>query len=312
MTQVKKLLFTGGGGAGSEAIYRLWHDKYDLHFADASLDAISTVIPAERRHEIPLALTPGFTEAVMALARRLKADVLIPTVDEELPLLAAAFADEKDIVLLLPSLAFVTAMLDKLVCMETLAKLGVPAPKTVTLDNAGDISLPCFAKPRKGRGSRGIFVLRRAEQLEALPVLTDHPAEDILIQPLLKGEEYTVMMAADRAGHLRAIVPVIVKSKRGVTIRGATVKDEQVIAFCQRLHQALRPSGCYNIQLMKQSDGTIMPFEVNPRISTTFCVAVAAGIDPVNLYLGDGVGEAALAPFQEGLELRRYWQNVML
>jgi carbamoyl-phosphate synthase large subunit len=283
-----------------------------LHFADASLDSISPVIPANRRHEIPLALTSGFTEAVIALARRLKADVLIPTVDEELPLLADAFSDLQDIVLMLPSFKFVTAMLDKLICMETLKKLGIPAPATVTLAKAADIGLPCFAKPRQGRGSRGIFVLRRAEQLAALPVLTDQLPEDILIQPLLEGDEFTVMMAADRAGNLRAVVPVLVKRKRGVTLRGATVKDEQVIAFCQHLHQTLRPNGCYNIQLMKLLNGAIMPFEINPRISTTFCLGVAAGIDPVDIYLGDCVNETTLAPFQEGMELRRYWQNVMV
>jgi carbamoyl-phosphate synthase large subunit len=63
---------------------------------------------------------------------------------------------------------------------------------------------------------------------------------------------------------------------------------------------------------MKLLNGAIMPFEINPRISTTFCLGVAAGIDPVDIYLGDCVNETTLAPFQEGMELRRYWQNVMV
>ena len=34
MRKKLKILITGGGGVGSEAIYRLLRDTYDLYFAD--------------------------------------------------------------------------------------------------------------------------------------------------------------------------------------------------------------------------------------------------------------------------------------
>ena len=42
---MKKILFTGGGGTGNEAIYRLLSSKYEVNFADADLKAISNSIP---------------------------------------------------------------------------------------------------------------------------------------------------------------------------------------------------------------------------------------------------------------------------
>jgi carbamoyl-phosphate synthase large subunit len=41
-----RILFTGGGGAGSEALWRLLHGKHELYFADARPEAIAPVIPA--------------------------------------------------------------------------------------------------------------------------------------------------------------------------------------------------------------------------------------------------------------------------
>ena len=62
-----KLLFTGGGGAGNEALYRLLGDRYEAHFADADVAAIAQSIPVERRHAIPMANVDDFTCAVAAL-----------------------------------------------------------------------------------------------------------------------------------------------------------------------------------------------------------------------------------------------------
>ena len=59
-----RLLFTGGGGAGNEAIHRLLKDRYDLHFADACASAFSPTLPMDKCHEIPLARDPRFAERI--------------------------------------------------------------------------------------------------------------------------------------------------------------------------------------------------------------------------------------------------------
>lgn len=79
--------------------------------------------------------------------------------------------------------------------------------------------------------------------------------------------------------------------KKGITLRAETDRDERVIAACVAIHAAQPVSGCYNIQLMKAEAGDVKPFEINPRISTTACLALAAGVDFVDVYLGGKKGQ---------------------
>lgn len=303
-------MFTGGGGAGNEAIYRQWQDRYEMIFADADIGAIDPSIPVTQRREIPFANAPGYSDVVGKLCRELDIDLLIPGVDEELPLMpeVANVAPETEI--LVPDPEFVSQSMDKLRSAQILQQEGLAAPVTATMADAEICTYPCFAKPRRGRGSRGIRVLEDREEAAAYHVLSGLPAEDILLQELLQGREFTVMMAADRVGNLHAIVPVEVQIKRGITIRARVVIDDDVIDGCRAVHGALGPTGCYNIQLMLTEDRRVVPFEINPRVSTTFCLGIAAGIDPVSIYYLSDPPEQLLA-VRNGLELNRHWKNVI-
>ena len=55
-------------------------------------------------------------------------------------------------------------------------------------------------------------------------------------------------VVADRRGVLRAIVPVKVGLKRGITLRAETDPDAAVTAACRAIHAASPVPGCFNIQ----------------------------------------------------------------
>ena len=305
---MKKLLFTGGGGAGNEAISRLLSDRYEIHFADADVHAIDPVIPADRRHAIPFASDPGFADRLCELAEKLEVDLLVPGVDEELPLVAD-LVDAGRISALLPPAAFVRRNLDKFTSMQFLEKLGL-APRTVLAEEAEAIGFPCIVKPRQGRGSRGVSVIRSAEKLAAYLTLSEGAEGSCIAQELGQGEEFTVMMAADSEGALRAIVPVAVGIKRGITLRAKTCRDDVVEEACSKVHAADPVPGSYNVQLIRQEDGRVLVFEINPRVSTTLCLGVAAGVNPIELFLQEPTGAGpTLRPFTENLQLHRFWVN---
>ena len=308
----KRLLFTGGGGAGSEALSRLLQGHYEVHFADADNDAKPHSIPLNRWHQIPFASAPTFIKELHHLCRKLEVDILIPGVDEEL-LLVANVRNSMECDVLLPPVAFVKAHLDKLTSNSLLHEHGLPAPTTEPLSAHQRIPFPCIVKPRQGRGSRGVAIVHSEQELQAHVVLSGHRPEEFIIQELLAGQEYTIMMAADRAGQLRAVVPVKVGIKRGITLRAETDRDECVIAACVAIHAAQPVPGCYNIQLVKTEAGEVKPFEINPRISTTACLALAAGVDFIDIYLGnkkdENYKEIGLLLFRDGLGLRRSWHN---
>ncbi|MGB1548652.1 MAG: ATP-grasp domain-containing protein [Alphaproteobacteria bacterium] len=300
---MKKLLFTGGGGAGNEAIFRLLGERYDIHFADADPDAIDPSIPADRRHGIPLAKASGFGDAVATLCQRLGIDLLIPGVDEELPHLAA----RTDVSVLLPDAAYVSTMLDKLESVRALAAKGLDSPRTARADESWS-SFPCIAKPRDGRGSRHVEVLRAPSQVAAYLELTGYVAENVVLQELLTGQEYTVLMAADLKARLHATVIVRVEVKRGITLRAEVVHGDAIAEACRHVHEALPARGCYNIQLMQDETGRVIPFEINPRISTTFCLGLAAGVDPIAVYLQNTL-PGPLQTGRAGTRLGRFWTN---
>ena len=64
---LKKLLFTGGGGSGNEAIYRFLSKNYETHFADAEIEEISPSIPENLCHKIPYATSPDFVKKLNKL-----------------------------------------------------------------------------------------------------------------------------------------------------------------------------------------------------------------------------------------------------
>jgi carbamoyl-phosphate synthase large subunit len=309
-----RLMFTGGGGAGTEALARLLIDRYEVFFADADLAAKPYPIPADHWLQIPLATAAEFPGEIADLCRRLQIDLFIPTVDEEL-LPIARLPKPLGFDVLLPPERFVARHLDKLVSNQFLHQAGLPAPQTVAADQ-GRLDFPCIVKPRSGRGSRNVATVYSEAELQAQITLARQAPEDFVVQELVTGDEYTVMMAADRNGELRAIVPVLVERKRGITLRAATLYDQGIVEACRSFHAADPVPGCYNIQLIKAADGSVKPFEINPRISTTACLGLAAGIDFVGIFLGlPGTTDQlhqGLMEFKSRLGLKRSWYNEII
>lgn len=306
-----RILFTGGGGAASEAFFRLLKNNYEVFFADADINTISPSIPIERRHSIPLASSPNFLFQLRELCTDLSIDLLVPGVDEEL----LQLGDKRTTFpcqILLPSTDFIDTHLDKQRSIQLLQENGLPTPLTTALQNVSSIGFPCIIKPRTGRGSQDVRIVYSKDDLAAHLTLARRPPESFIAQQLLLGQEYTVMVSANSHGALRAVVPVKVDIKRGITIRAETEKNNTVIEACTAIHNSSPVSGCYNIQLMLTPDGTALPFEINPRISTTTCLGLAAGIDFANIFLNDNRTNSFLLPFTEGLRLRRNWHNHFL
>jgi len=312
---VKRLLFTGGGGSGSEALYRMLEGRYEVHFVDADIEAKPYLIPSNRWHQIPFANAITFIDKLQSLCREIVVDVLIPSVDEELlPIALARSGFACDV--LLPPHAFVKTHLDKLTSNLFLKTHKLSAPETELLPEHKSILYPCIVKPRQGRGSRDVRIINSESELQAHVLLSHRQPDDFILQELLVGQEYTVMMSTNRAGALRAVVPVKVGIKKGITIRAETDFDEAIINECAAIHAANPVAGCYNIQLVRMKNGEIKPFEINPRVSTTACLAMAAGANFIDIFLADSNKEnynnSSLLSFSNHVGLRRTWHNEFL
>lgn len=301
----KKILFTGGGGAGNEAIWSLLNHKYDLYFADCDIDNIDSVIPVNQRVEIPSANSIDFVSLLSIVCSEKGIDFLVPTVDEELVKLSKA-KNQLSCELMLPHDEFVQAMLDKYNCSKVLERLSLSRPETYYADEWEKLNFPMIIKPKSGRGSRGVMVINNEKELEAYRVLNPFSSDELIVQELGVGEEYTVFVSANKDGELNCIIPVKVESKRGVTISAVTDKDETIIEYVKSFHDSFGTSGVYNLQCIISKEDKVLPFEVNPRVSTTFCMALAAGFDPFELY--QEKSKDLFFPAKP-IRLKRNWKN---
>ena len=301
----KKILLTGGGGAGNEAIWRILSDKYDLYFADCEIDNIDKMIPVEKRVRIPSASDANFIPRLIKVCRDIGLDFLVPSVDEEL-LLISKNSSLFPCDIFLPNTSFIETMIDKYVSMTSIRAQGLVAPETYHADEWERLKFPMIIKPTSGRGSRGVMVLKAKNELGAYKIFNPVPDKNLIVQKLIEGQEFTVFVSANKDGDLNCVIPVNVEQKRGVTISAVTEKNISIIDYVRSFHKKFNTSCIYNLQCILTSKNEVFPFEINPRVSTTFCMALAAGFDP---FKSLGSKSQGLFYFDNNVRLKRNWKN---
>lgn len=298
-------MFTGGGGAGNEAIWRILNNKYNLYFADCDLENIDSVIPKDRRIVIPKACNENFTTFVVKICDEFEVDFLVPGVDEELLLLQKS-KDLFNCKIFIPDQLFIKNMLDKYSCANSIISKGLLAPETHYVCGWRKLDFPMIIKPKSGRGSRGVMVINSEEELQAYKVFNKVPETDLIVQQLIKGQEFTVLVSANKSRELNCIVPIKVTQKKGITISAVTEMNSFIIDYVRSFHKNFKTDCIYNLQCILTKDNKVYPFEINPRISTTSCVVLAAGFDPFEMFDKFDEHEFVL---EDTFSLRRNWKN---
>lgn len=129
----------------------------------------------------------------------------------------------------------------------------IPTPKTsLTLEYE-------LVKPRIGRGSTGIFLKSELDN--------NFNMEGYISQEIVKGEEYTIDVLCDLNSKPIYIIPrKRIGVESGVSVKGVTVYDKDMIGYCKKIIKKLNPIGIINIQCFK-SEQKIYFIEINPRIA---------------------------------------------
>jgi carbamoyl-phosphate synthase large subunit len=245
------------------------------------------LVPAERRRILEPGLSPDFVDGIRRICADDSIDVVISTVDVELPPLAAR-RDELGAVLAAPSVATLAVTLDKWELAQRCAPL-LRVPVTRLL-NADGIALrwtfPVIVKPRRGAGSRGVRLVADRAALTAM-----EPDEALIIQEHLPGDEFSVDVFAGADGGVVAAVPrTRTRVDSGVSIAGQTVHDEGLEQTAAAVARAIGLRGVANVQLRRDSEGVPALLEVNPRFPGALPLTIAAGVDMPSLALDLALG----------------------
>lgn len=283
-----------------------------LFAADIDPHAVGLyLVPEAHRVLLPRADHPAFGVALMTAASRLGVDVVVPTVDTELPIAAAltdAFRHHNIAVLVAPQAALAIC-LDKAALMATSDGI-VPVPEWEVVDAdfvPAHWALPVVVKPRSGAGGRGVRLIERAEDWDDVP-----RDGSLLLQEWLPGEEYSVDVLCSREGVVVAAVPRLrMKVDSGVAVASRTVRDPELQGIATALVEHLGLSFVSNVQLRRDRNGVPKLLEINPRFPGTMALTVHSGVNMPALAVDDLLGRnpPAPAPFVE-CAMVRHWEEI--
>ena len=220
----------------------------------------------------------------------------------------------------MPSPEVARATYDKYEAHLLLSRLGLPSPPTVLPEEEPD-SYPVMVKPRRGSGARSIHLARdRAEKDFFVRYVAGgrpgYEGEPVMVQRAMGGPELSIDCLGDLDGRcLNAIPRTMLESRGGESIKGAAIRDPELIALGQRAMEALAVRGPATIQVFRDPEVGLGITDVNTRFGGAFpapAYAALPGRTYPELIVRMAAGET-IAPhvgeFREGRTFTRYyWQ----
>jgi carbamoyl-phosphate synthase large subunit len=245
---------------------------------------------ADEAFLVPRLDDPEFGPRLLELCLKHEVDLLVPTIDTELPVWVAnrdQFA-EIGTTIALSHGDVVAIAADKQRTHDWLVAHGFPTVEQTTpaaaLADSDIWTFPLMAKPRFGSAGLGVRLVRDGEEL-ALVARRGHELGEIVVQRVAQGVEHTIDVLADRAGRCVCAVPrrrIEVRAgevSKGMTVRSAVLED-LAARVCEALPGAY---GALNVQIFVDGDvddpDNLAVVEINARYGGGFPLSLEAGAD---------------------------------
>jgi carbamoyl-phosphate synthase large subunit len=310
-TSVSPVLVTGAGGPAGVAVIRALRERrHTVVACDADPLAVGLRL-ADDAAVLPRSDEPNYIDQLCRLAEKTGSRMLVSTIAEEMPSLAAASAqlEAAGLTCWLPGPDAVHACLDKWLFAQIALAHALPIPPS-GLGSAVGVPGPWVVKPRFGRGSRDVHMARNIGDLTLALARVPEP----LVQNPLEGREFTLDVLVDRDGELAAAVPRWrLETRGGISVKGETFSAPTLLPEVTRLVRVLGLVGAANVQGFVHDDGPFTFVEVNPRFSGGLPLSIAAGADLVGEYLRGLRGlplRRERLTFRPGVRMLRYFEEV--
>jgi carbamoyl-phosphate synthase large subunit len=201
---------------------------------------------------------------------------------------------------------------DKARTAEAVARAGLAPVRTLSLPEFRDEPFyPCFIKPVDGSASIGAA---RVDSLAALEAHVGVYGENLIVQEVLAGAEFTLDVYRARGGAVRCVVPrQRLQVRSGEVETGVTVDDAELIDAGRALIESI--DGLWGVcccQCIRPAGQTPRFFEINPRFGGGAPLSIAAGADLPRYLLEEVTGReiSATGSFRAKLLMSRYDEAV--
>jgi carbamoyl-phosphate synthase large subunit len=272
---------------------------------------------ADRFVRVPPVQDPTFESTVLDLIRTHDIGLVIPTIDTELPVYARLrdplMAEGRVALVSGPTTIEISA--DKRKTFEWLTDGDLPTVRQWDLktaqQEADQMPYPVIVKPIAGSASIGVSCVDRPEDLVALD------SNDLIVQELASGEEYTVDVWVDRGGNVRCVVPrKRLEVRAGEVSKGVTETREDVIGVVRAVAESLPDAfGPLTVQVFAGDVGEAKIIEINARFGGGFPLSWEAGARFTMWAVQEALGleyEPSELEWRDGLVMLRYDDAVFL
>lgn len=239
-------------------------------------------------------------------------DIILPFVDGAVEVAAryVALHPEAGVYAPVGSPEGAAAMFDKVEAARRFAEAGIPIPLTI---DPADPQFPLIAKPRRGSASKGIRIVRNADELQPLLHAADHY---LFQQYIADATEVTVdCFRTVKGGDVICTVPRLrLEVTGGEVMRTRTIRHPLIEAIAAETLRKLDLRGTVTMQfLLPQADGSQpLMMEINPRLGGGVVCSVHAGANFPEFLILDATGvlDTPCTDWREGVEIARFMQEV--
>lgn len=283
-------------------------DASPLTSAGLRADALVVVPPVD---------DPTYLDVLMTVVEKHRIDLVIPTIDTELEVLAAA-ADALRAVgawVLVSGPLTVKISGDKDSTFRFLLGKGFPTPQQWSAEEARELAsslpYPVIAKPRRGSSGKGVLTAAGPAALGVAIATDDH-----IVQSVAPGAEYTVDVWVDQDGTVRSAVPRRrIEVRAGEVSKGVTEGNSMVGDLARRVAGELPDAyGPLTIQIF--ADGVqAQVIEINARFGGGYPLSWRAGARTTLWAIQDALSrryDPASFVWRDGLVMLRHDESVFV
>lgn len=197
---------------------------------------------------------------------------------------------------------------DKLKTIEWFKNQNLAYPKTfLPQEYTNQLEFPLIIKQRSGSGGKDFFRIENSLELSACLAKN----KDVIIQEYIQGdkEEYTAGIFNNGID----IYTICFKRKlaaSGFSYEVELTTDENITKFLKKVGYLMNFKGSVNLQFRWNSKGLI-PFEVNPRFSSTVYFRHFFGFRDVewSIAMKEGDLYSYLPKFKKGIGVRKFTEG---
>ena len=262
-----------------DASLRLSESDIRICTADMAPHLSAACQISDTTSSLPHVLDGAYADALLSLCNEENIGLIVPTIDTELPVLAALRDQFLDagVTILVSDAQFIKVCGDKRDTADFFTQNGLPTPE---MYSPSDLKFPVLVKPYDGSLSAGVHLLKSDEDVTS-QILEN--SKNLFCEYIdhSSHQEFTVDMYYDKSSYLRCVVP-----RRRIEVRGGEVskalteKNEIVPLLLDKMGYVEGARGCLTLQLFRNPETHRLYFiEINARFGGGYPLSRLAAAD---------------------------------